>query len=103
MNNNEYKGYAFATPEYSYRIEPNPTTKDRVFLSAETPDAIEMAIDSIELAGTQEGEYAEDLILEMNGDAEDAYCFFVEVSKPTLALFVNFELLNFLGATPANA
>jgi hypothetical protein len=101
MNNNEYKGYTFATPEYSYRIEPNPTTKN-VFLSAETPDAIEMAIDSIELAGTQEGEWHEDLLLEMNGDAPDAFCFFVEVSKPTLALFINFELLNFLGTTPEN-
>lgn len=101
MNNNEYKGYAFATPEYSYRIEPNPTTKN-VFLSAETPDAIEMAIDSIELAGTQDGEWHDDLILEMNGDQEDGYCFFVEISKPSLALFIEFELLNFLGATPEN-
>jgi hypothetical protein len=99
MNNNEYKGYAFATPEYSFRIEPNPATKDRVFLSAETPDAIEMAIDSIELAGTQDGEWHEDLTLESNGDAEDGYCFFIEISKPTLTLFIEFELLNFMGST----
>jgi hypothetical protein len=102
MNNNEYKGYGFQTPEYTFRIEPNPTLPERVFLSAETPEAIEMAIDSIELAGTQDGEFHEDLLLEMNGDAEDAYCFFVELSKPTLTLFLEFELLNFMGTSPEN-
>ena len=103
MNNNEYKGYAFQTPEYSYRIEANPHFPKRVFLSAETPEAIELAIDSIELQGAQDREFIEDLIMEMNGDATDAYCFFIDISKPTLCLFMQHEVLNFLGVVPTNA
>lgn len=89
--------YVFNTPEYNFLIRVNPDNTDNVFLLSDYPEAIEMAIDQIELTDAQEGEYVEDLLLETDGDDKQGYHFFVEISKPTLCLFVNAEFLNFMG------
>lgn len=96
MNFESHGDYTFTTPEYNFLIRGNPDNPKNVFLLSDTPDAIEVAIDQIELTDTQEGEYAEDLQMETNGDDKQGYHFFVEISKPTLCLFLNAEILNFL-------
>ncbi|UDL16737.1 hypothetical protein SEA_ATUIN_44 [Arthrobacter phage Atuin] len=88
--------YSFTTPEYDFIIRTNPDNPKNVFLLSDYPEAIEMAIDQIELTDAQEGEYVEDLQMETNGDEKNGYCFFVELSKPTLCLFIQSEILNFL-------
>lgn len=92
----ETTDYAFKTPEYDFVIRRNHDNPKNVFLLSDDPEAIEMAIDQIELTDAQEGEYVEDLLIETNGDAKDGYHFFVEISKPTLCLFIQAEILNFL-------
>lgn len=89
--------YVFNTPEYNFLIRTNPDNPKNVFLLSDYPESIEMAIEQIELTDTQEGEYAEDLLLETNGDDKQGYHFFVEISKPTLCLFIQAEILNFMG------
>lgn len=96
MNFESNGDYTFNTPEYNFVFRTNPDNPNNVFLFSDTPDAIEMAIDQIELTDTQEGEYAEDLLMETNGDDNQGYHFFVEISKPTLCLFLQAEILNFL-------
>lgn len=75
---------------------------DNAFLvSAKRPETLEVVFDSITLAGVAEEEEEEDrpTSLTLNFDAiekDSGFPFETRIFKPTFALFLQFELLNYL-------
>jgi hypothetical protein len=97
MTNNTYR---FDTPEHSYTIEPVPHVPKLVSLQSENREALEEALETIHLAGVADDEDFSHLTIEE--DMTDVVPFFyIELSTSTLALWWEFEALNFIGA-PVN-
>jgi hypothetical protein len=95
--------YEFQTPESLYVLIQHPTLSDSVYIKAAHSSDLETVKDNLELAGVQEGRYFEDLEIQEDSrsqtvDANGNRCaFFIELTKTDLALFLQFEVLNFLG------
>jgi hypothetical protein len=90
--------YEFSTPEATYEFAVNPQNTDNVFVYAQYKEDLETVIDSLELAGVQEGRYFEDLLIEETELPEaEQYIYFIEITRVDLALYLQFEVLNFLG------
>ena len=95
--------YSFGTPESQYVLIQHPTLSEFVYICAAHASDLETVKDNLELAGREDGRYLEDLeILEDPlTDAVDSHgnqaTFFLELTKTDLALFLEFEVLNFLG------
>jgi hypothetical protein len=93
--------YKFTTPEADYTFVPVPTNQDGVHVYAAEREELDILISSLELAGVAEGRYFEDLSVEEDFTAEvrgkNGYPLtnFVEMTWSDLALFTQFEILNF--------
>lgn len=75
-----------------------------VVVESATREALEEMIGSIELAGAADGEFYGDeddnltpIPIWTAQDDLDEY-YFIEITKATLCLYLNFEVLNYLGA-----
>jgi hypothetical protein len=97
--------YTFQTPDHSYDIVPDPLDSDTVRIQSEFKDSIEDFLDTLELAGRGDDEdfqaidiVTEDTIKE-GQNTYDTY-WYTEVTKADLALYFQFEVLNFMGAVP---
>ena len=95
--------YTFSTPESSYVFVQHPTVSENVFVFAHRPSDLETVLDSLELSGMADDNRLEDLIIEEDPindtkDKDDNFCnFFLELTKSDLAVFLSFEVQNFLG------
>lgn len=96
---NSSSQYTFGTPEASYVLDANPLNPDNVFIRASHKADLETVIDSLEIAGVADGRYFEDLEIEISSEneEEESYSYFLEISRTDLALFLQFEVLNYLG------
>lgn len=94
MTNN---AYIFKTPEHSYSIFPDPTVPNLAVIESTDREALEELLETLELAGVADNESFDHITIE-----EDMYqpepVFYIEVSTSTLALFFQFEFLNYFGA-----
>lgn len=89
--------YTFGTPEHDYEIIPNPKTKT-VVIKSEWREALEELVGTIELAGAAEGIDFSTIVIEE--EVTDYYFgHYIEIDKSTLALYFQFEVLNFMGIT----
>jgi hypothetical protein len=88
--------YTLQTPDHGYTFTPVANTNN-VIVRAVTPEAIEDFISTIELAGTEEGQHSPVLFVEEDSEIED-FVYFTEVSRPTLSLFLDFEVRYYMGA-----
>lgn len=92
--------YTFNTPEHSYEFIPDLLDPSTVRIKSEFKDDIEALLDTIELAGRADDADFTDLKLNIQeGESHDTY-YFTEISKADLALYLQFEVLNFMGAVP---
>jgi hypothetical protein len=90
--------YTFSTPEATYLLSANPDNPDNVFIHAHRKEDLETVLDSLELAGVQDGRYFEDLEIEEEDQPDpEYYPYFIEVTRVDLVLFMQFEVLNYLG------
>lgn len=94
MNNDTY---TLQTPDHGYTFTPVAGTNN-VIVRAVTPEAIEDFISTIELVGTEEGQHPPELFVEDSSEHHDEYIYFTEVSRPTLSLFLDFEVRYYMGA-----
>jgi hypothetical protein len=90
--------YEFSTPEANYEFAVNPNNTDNVFVYAQHKEDLETVLNSLELAGVQEGRYFEDLLIEDTENPPTAQrIHFIEITRADLALYLQFEVLNYLG------
>lgn len=87
--------YTLQTPDHGYTFTPVPESQN-VIVKADTPEAIEDFISTIELAGTEEGQFLPELFVE-EGENEFDREYFTEVSRATLSLFLDFEVRYYMG------
>jgi len=88
--------YILQTPDHGYDFTPVPNTQN-VIVKSDTPEAIEDFISTIELAGPEEGQSLPELFVEEGENAYETF-YFTEVSRPTLSLFLDFEVRYYMGA-----
>lgn len=91
--NNELT-YTWQTPEYSYDFIPVENNLIRV--KSETIEAIEAFLSTIELSGPEEDTELPSTIIEEAQNSYDVY-YFVEVSRATVSLFLDFEVRYYMG------
>jgi hypothetical protein len=95
--------YTFQTPESLYVLIQHPTLSESVNIHAAHSSDLETVKDNLELAGRAEGRFLDDLEIQEDQltDVVDNHgnqaTFFLELTKADLALFLQFEVLNFLG------
>jgi hypothetical protein len=93
--------YTFTTPDHSYEIIPDPLDPKTVRIQSEFKDSIEDFLKTVELAGRADDEAFTDLKINIQeGLTSYDPIFFTEVSTSDLALYFEFEVLNFMGAVP---
>jgi hypothetical protein len=92
--------YTFSTPEHSYEIIPDLLDPNTVRVTSEFKDDIESLLDSIELAGRADDEPFTALKLNIEEGTSNGTHYYTEISKADLALYLQFEVLNFMGAVP---
>lgn len=97
--------YTFTTPDHTYEIIPDPLDPVTVRIQSEFKEAIEDLLNTIELAGRADDEDFAKLII-INGatirEGQTTYdrYWYTEIAKADLALYFEFEVLNFMGAVP---
>lgn len=91
MNN---AAYVWQTPEYSYDFIPVENNLIRV--KSETKEAIDAFLSTIELSGPEEDTELPSTIIEETQNSYDVY-YFVEVSRATVSLFLDFEVRYYMG------
>lgn len=101
MSNNTY---TFQTPEHAYDFVP--VSADLVHVRAESREALEEFLNTLELAGMAEQDNAThiekmqrfmDLWIE-ESDTDYDHIYYIEITRADLALYLQFEVLNYMGA-----
>jgi hypothetical protein len=96
MNTN----YTFSTPDHGYDIFPDLLSPDNVQVRAEFKDSLEELVATLELAGVADDRDFTELQIEEGSNDYDTF-FFIDITKSDLALYLQFEILNYLGVSPA--
>ena len=91
--------YTFSTPDFDYDIIPDPLDPATVRIQSEYREAIEDVLNTIELSGRANDEDFQALTIEEGQNSYDAY-WYTDLSKEDLALYFEFEVRFFMGATP---
>lgn len=107
--------YTFQTPDHGYDFVPDPLDANVVRIKSEFKDSLEEFLGTLELAGISDlsdesgvvsetdleylKRFSEIYIEEADNDYDHYY--FIDIEKADLALFLQFEVLNYMGATPA--
>ena len=95
--------YSFQTPESLYVLIQHPTLSESVYIHAAHSSDLETVKDNLELAGREDGRFLDDLeihedplttVVDNHGNQAT---YSMELTKADLALFLQFEVLNFLG------
>lgn len=88
--------YIFHTPDHGYDIIPNPLT-GTVTIKSEFRDALEELVGTIDLAGAAEGSDLSEITI--HEEVSDyLFSHYIEIDLPTLALYFQFEVLNYMGS-----
>lgn len=97
--------YTFQTPEHGYDFVP--VSGDLVRIQTEDKEPLEEFLNTLELAGmaerqdvsnlTKQDYLLADIEIEEGSNEHDTF-FFIEITKADLALYLQFEVLNYLGA-----
>lgn len=94
--------YTWATPEYEYDFIPQEYGLVRV--QSGEKQAIEDFLSTLELAGPEEGTELPTTIEQDRINrwgtghwADDQIIYFVEVSRPTISLFLDFDVRYYMG------
>jgi len=106
--------YTLQTPDHGYDFIPDPLDANVVRVKSEFKDSIEEFINTLELAGFSQSERDKDgwtdpsdltrlqnLTIEEADNDYDHY-YFIDIQKADLALFLQFEVLNYMGASFGN-
>lgn len=92
--------YTFSTPEHAYTINPSPDVPDLVRIEATFYEALEEVLNSLELAGVDEASSFASLMIEEDMDQSGTF-YFIEISKASVCIWLNFEVLNYMGVSLA--
>lgn len=92
MNTN----YTFSTPDFAYSLVP--THNGLVNIECETREGLEEVLNSLELAGVDTESDFSSLYIDEDLDADGTQFYFIELSQSTLAIYLTFEVLNYMGA-----
>lgn len=95
MNTN----YTFETPDHAYDIVPDLLSPDNVQVRSEFRDSLEEFLATLELAGVADDRDFSEIEIEEGSNYYDVF-FFIDITKSDLALYLQFEVLNYLGAAP---
>ena len=87
--------YTFETPFHGFDFVPDPNSPDNVQIRAEFRDSLEEFLATLELAGVADDRNFEDLEIEEGSNSYDEF-FFLDITKSDLALYLQFEVLNYL-------
>jgi hypothetical protein len=91
--------YEWATPEYSYTF--TPVDHGLVRVQSDDKQAIEDFLSTLELAGPEEGTEIPETIYQegLLKPGQDAfeYFYFIEVTRPTISLFLDFDVRYYMG------
>jgi len=88
--------YTFQTPDHSYDFVPDPLDPESVIVKSEYKDSIEEFIGTLELAGVADGRDFSDITIREGDNGWDVYPY-IQIHKADLALFLQFEVLNYMG------
>lgn len=91
--------YTFQTPDHGYDIIPDPLDKNTIRIKSEFRQSLEDFLNTIELAGRANDEDFQALEIKEGTNAYDTY-WYADITKADLALYFQFEVLNFMGAIP---
>jgi hypothetical protein len=105
--------YTLQTPDHGYDFIPDPLDVNVVRVKSEFKDSIEEFINTLELAGFSEAQdhSSKGSNLERMNDLEKSieeadndydHYYFIDIQKADLALFLQFEVLNYMGASFGN-
>lgn len=87
----------FETTSGIYRYFPNPGNEDALIVTA-TYDLLDILLNSLEIAGVEEGRYFEDYEIlppATQHDHNDTE-YRIELTRADFCLFMNFEVLNYV-------
>jgi hypothetical protein len=88
--------YTWATPEYSYDFIP--VEHGLVRVQSDDKQAIDDFLSTLELAGPEEGtELPETIYQEQSYNWGNEVVYFVEVTRPTISLFLDFDVRYYMG------
>jgi hypothetical protein len=92
--------YTWSTPEYEYTF--SPIDEHLIRVQSDNRQAIEDFLSTVELAGPEEGTEIPETIYEERTLAWasatfDVPVYFVEVSRATISLFLDFDVRYYMG------
>lgn len=88
--------YVFQTPDHGYDFVPDLLAPDNVLVKSEFRDSLEELLETLQLAGVAEGKNFEDITIEEDF-TDYGTQYYIEIDKGTLALYLQFEILNYFG------
>lgn len=92
--------YTWSTPEYEYTF--SPIDEHTVRVESDNRQAIEDFLSTVELAGPEEGTEIpttiyEERTLPWESATFNAPVYFIEVSRATISLFLDFDVRYYMG------
>lgn len=101
--------YIFQTPEHGFDFVPDSKDKDLVHVKSEYKDALEEFLATLELAGIADKEDEDQLSIlqwfdsiKIEDTGDEFLPFSITITKADLALYLQFEILNYMGASIAD-
>lgn len=88
--------YTFSTPNFAYTLSPTPN--GLVNIECNFREGLEEVLNSLELAGVDTESDLSNLYIDEDSDVDGTTFYFIELSHATLALYLTFEVLNYMGA-----
>lgn len=89
------KNYTFGTPEFNYTFVPDLTVPNLLTVQSTDREALEIFIDTLALDNMADDEIHEKITIEEDMTADEPF-FYIEITTSTLALYLQFEVLNYL-------
>lgn len=89
--------YTFSTPEYDYTFVPDLTVPNLVAVQSYEREALEILVDTLALDNMADEDIYENITIEEDMTDDDPF-FYIEITTSTLALYLQFEVLNYLPA-----
>lgn len=93
--------YTFGTPEYNYTFVPDLTVPNIVSVQSTDREALEIFIDTLALDNTADDDSYEKIVIDEDMTADEPF-YFIEITISTLALYLQFEVLNYLPKVPTH-
>jgi len=87
--------YAFSTPEFDYFFVPDLTVPNLVAVQSTDREALEVFVDTLSLDNMADEDAHDKIVIEEDMTAQEPY-FYIEITTSTLALYLQFEILNYL-------